>query len=79
MLTTNAINSTVTNSTKQAVGAIIPNELPGILPHHLAELRRSGLADETIRAAGVYSETSPAKLAALLDWKKCSRSRCERV
>jgi putative DNA primase/helicase len=46
-----------------------------LLDHHLTELRRSGLSDETIRAAGIYSEIAPVKLAALLDWKKYP-SRC---
>ncbi len=41
-----------------------------LLPHHLAELRASGLTDETIRAAGIYSETVYGKLASLLDWRK---------
>ena len=41
-----------------------------LLDHHLAELRRSGLTDETILAAGIYSEVDTAKLSALLDWKK---------
>lgn len=40
--------------------------LPGLLPHHLAHLRTSGLADNTITAAGIYSETDPKKVAALL-------------
>ena len=44
--------------------------MPMLLDHHVAELRRSGLTDETIKAAGIYSEVAPAKLAALLDWKK---------
>ncbi len=46
------------------------DHLANILPHHLAELRRSGLTDETNKAAGIYSEVAPAKLAAILDWKK---------
>ena len=37
-------------------------ELP-LLPAHLAELRASGLSDEIIRAAGIYSETDRSKLA----------------
>ena len=41
-----------------------------LLDHHVAELRRSGLTDETSTAAGIYSEVAPANLAALLDWKK---------
>ncbi len=46
------------------------DHLPGLLPHHLAHLRESGLTDLTIRAAGIYSETSPTKLVALLNRRK---------
>jgi putative DNA primase/helicase len=42
----------------------------GILPHHLAELRKSGLSDATIVAAGIESETNYQRLAALLGWRK---------
>lgn len=41
-----------------------------ILPHHLADLRRSGLSDQTIRWAGIRSETDPAKIAAGLRWNR---------
>jgi len=41
-----------------------------LLPHHLADLRRSRLSDATIQAAGLYSEDNYVKLAALLDWRK---------
>ncbi len=41
--------------------------LPGLQPHHIAELRKSGLSDETIRACGFHSEDNYAKLAALLN------------
>lgn len=41
-----------------------------ILPHHLAELRRSGLSDATIAAAGIYSETNYIQLATILGWRK---------
>ena len=44
--------------------------LPSILPHHLIELRQSGLTDDTIRAAGIRSETSVATVKALLDTKQ---------
>ena len=33
---------------------------PGLLPQHLADLRKSGLRAEIIAASGVYSETDPA-------------------
>ena len=39
------------------------------MPHHRAELHRSGLTDETISAAGIYSEDSLVKVKALLDCK----------
>ncbi|WP_162671016.1 DUF3854 domain-containing protein [Gemmata massiliana] len=42
---------------------------PVLLPRHLADLRASGLSDLQIRAAGVYSEPEPGKVAALLGWK----------
>lgn len=45
------------------------DHLPGLLPHHLRELRASRLSDETIRAAGLHSECNYAKLAVLLEWK----------
>jgi putative DNA primase/helicase len=44
-----------------------PREL---LPHHLADLRRSGLSDETIRLCGFYSETNHFNLANVLGWAK---------
>lgn len=45
-------------------------ELQGLLPHHLRELRASGLTDATITAAGIRSETSAGKLAIMLNWQK---------
>ena len=57
------------------VDATVAESLPGILPHHLIELRKSGLTDETIRAAGIRSETSVATVKALLDTKQFSQ-RC---
>lgn len=42
---------------------------PVILRNHLADLRRSGLTDDTIRVAGVYSESDPARVSTLLDWE----------
>jgi putative DNA primase/helicase len=42
--------------------------IPGLLPHHLKRLRTSGLSDATIKAAELYSETKPERLAALLHW-----------
>ena len=40
---------------------------PGLLRHHLAELRKSGLSNKTITAAGIYSEDDPQHLAELLN------------
>ena len=39
-------------------------------PHHLAELRKSGLTDETIRSAQLYSEGSLNDLKKKLRWEK---------
>ena len=44
--------------------------LPGILPHHLAELRRSGLTDATIRAAQIHSQADCNALGAILGSRK---------
>ena len=49
--------------------------MTNILPQHLADLRKSGLTDATITAAALFSETSVAKVKALLDTKAFS-SRC---
>ena len=46
------------------------DHLSGLLPHHLSELRASGLSDETIRAAEIQSETRYERLAAILNWTK---------
>jgi hypothetical protein len=48
--------------------AAAPPGPPGLLPHHLAELRASGLDDATLAANGVYSESDPAAVAGLLNW-----------
>lgn len=45
-----------------------------LLPQHLADLRRSGLSDETIRADGYYSETDPGDIARMLNWKGPART-----
>lgn len=41
-----------------------------LLPHHLADLQRSGLSDATIQRAGIHSEDNYVKLASLLDRKR---------
>jgi putative DNA primase/helicase len=46
------------------------DHLVGLLPHHLAHLRESGLTDATIQAAGISSETEPQKIAAMLNRDK---------
>ncbi len=50
------------------------DHMAGILPHHLQHLRTSGLSDATICAAGIYSETNPQKLAAILNWRKPTKN-----
>jgi putative DNA primase/helicase len=50
-----------------------PHTQMNILPHHLADLRRSGLSDGTIATAGIYSETDHRKLAGILNRKTWSR------
>lgn len=44
--------------------------LEGLLPQHLDDLYASGLDHDTIRAAGLYSESDPARLGKLLRWKR---------
>jgi putative DNA primase/helicase len=39
-------------------------------PNHLAELRASGLTDETIQAAGIHSESNAVRLGRILNWDK---------
>jgi putative DNA primase/helicase len=46
------------------------DHLQGILPHHLLELRASGLTDDTITANGIHSETDAGKLSAMLGMRK---------
>lgn len=53
-------------ATQTAAGG---DTLPGLAPHHLRELRASGLSDAMIQAAGIQSETSGDKLSYLLGWK----------
>ena len=44
-----------------------------LLPQHLADCRRSGLSDETIREAGMYSESDGKEIAHLLRWRGDAR------
>ena len=46
------------------------DSIPRLLPHHLEHLRASGLSDDTIRSAEIYSEANPQFLAAMLGWAK---------
>lgn len=39
-------------------------------PNHLADLRKSGLTDATIEAAGLYSEHRHAEIGVMLNWAK---------
>ena len=41
-----------------------------LLPHHLADLRRSGLTDATIQAAGIHSESQYDTLRAITGHKR---------
>ena len=41
-------------------------ETPKLLAHHRDDLRKSGLSDETIHAAGLYSECESRKASSLL-------------
>jgi len=45
-----------------------------LLPQHLADLHRSGLTDETIKADGYYSETDPGLIARMLNWDRPART-----
>ena len=44
-----------------------------LLSHHVAHLAASGLTEATIDAAGIYSETSPEAIAALLGIKRAHK------
>ncbi len=44
-----------------------------ITSRHLLDLRASGLRDDTIRAAGIYSEADPVAVARLINWKRADR------
>lgn len=40
-----------------------------LFPKHLEHLRASGLTEQTIREAGIYSTANAAEVAAILNWK----------
>ncbi|MCG3138653.1 MAG: hypothetical protein HJJLKODD_02520 [Phycisphaerae bacterium] len=44
--------------------------MKNLLPHHLADLRKSGLTDETIAACGFYSESRYSELARIVNWSR---------
>lgn len=51
---------------------MLPQRTAGLqvlLPDHRADLRASGLSDDQIRDCGFYTETDPAAVAKLLNWK----------
>jgi len=45
-----------------------------LLPQHLADLRRSGLSDETIEVNGIYSEINPTVIARILNWSSPAKA-----
>jgi len=45
-----------------------------LLPHHLEHLRASGLDDESVTQAGLYSETSYTRLASMLNGRYSSKN-----
>ena len=45
-----------------------PDSFDKLLPQHLAQLRASGLSDDTIRASLVFSLSDPAQIAKALNW-----------
>lgn len=57
------MNSTLSNGTDDSN----PGR-PGLIPNHRTELQASGLTEDTVAANGVYSETDPGAVAALINW-----------
>src|SRR6516165_10564359 len=73
------VNRIRTRQRKQSTPAATPSGSNGVpnngkplclFPFHLAELRASGLSDDTIAKAGIYSEHDRRRLAALLNRKR---------
>lgn len=54
------------HTTTAGAVALVPTPTPSLSLAHLAHLRESGLTDETIAAAGIYSIYSPRDLAAAI-------------
>jgi hypothetical protein len=45
------------------------HDSPALLPQHLADLRASGLSDDTIRRCGFHSVITPTQVTRLLRWR----------
>src|SRR5262249_62109970 len=54
----------------QSAFPMITGTTKAVNDRHVAELRESGLTDTTIRDAGIYSESDPARIAELLGWAR---------
>ena len=61
------------------VDAPVDNHRPRLLPHHLADLQRSGLTEEIAAAEGIYSETDHRKIADILNRKTWDRKQVRLV
>src|SRR5260370_33188503 len=68
-----SLNAKNNGPTSRSVGAVPgANEVPLetiLFPGHLADLRKSGLNDSTIRACGFWSLADPKKVKEILRWK----------
>lgn len=54
-------------------GHAVTNGEPRLLLHHRKHLRDSGLTDETIRRAGIYSNADPKRIAAMLNINRVAK------
>ena len=69
-----AVTATMTGQTLDAPPATGNGKPPAaIFPHHWQQLQASGLTAETIRKAGIYSESKHERLALVLNRKKWFR------
>jgi hypothetical protein len=50
------------------------HDSPTLLPQHLADLRASGLSDDTIRRCGFHSVITPGQVTRLLRWRGRAKS-----